>query len=248
MTRSRWIIFILICVITLGGMVLLSKKDSVSVDDVDASKIISSTDAALGDHAYGDKASKVVVFEYGDFQCPGCGGAYAQVKAIKEQYKDRIAFVYRHFPLTNIHPNALAAATVAEAAGLQGKFWPMHDKLFESQDAWSGIDASKRTDLFAGYAKDLGLNVDKFKEDLSDPRISAKINRDRALGNKLGVSSTPTFYFGAEKLNEEVTGDLVQKDGALLKAKIEAALKKQGVQPQKPVEASQDPVTEAPVE
>ena len=119
MTRSRWIIFALICIFTIGGLILLSKKDQVNVDNMDASKAMSETTTAIGDQVYGDKSSKVVLIEYGDFQCPGCGGAFPQLKTIKETYKDKIAFIFRNFPLTTIHPNALAASTAAEAAGLR---------------------------------------------------------------------------------------------------------------------------------
>lgn len=233
MTRSRWIIFALICIITLGGLVLFSKKDSVNVDTVDPAKAVSETTTEIGDQIYGDKAAKVVLIEYGDFQCPGCAGAFPQLKTIKEVYKDQIAFIFRNFPLTAIHPNALAAATAAESAGLQGKFWQMHDKLYENQDAWSSIEAAKRTDVFAGYAQDLGLDVEQFKTDLSDPKVAAKISRDRAFGNKVGVDSTPTVYLGSTKLTDEETTDLVQANGEKLMDKLDAALKAAGVEPPK---------------
>ena len=245
MTRTRWIIFAIICVVTLGALVLFSKKDSVNVDNIDAAKIISSAEGSLGDQVYGKKDAKLVLFEYGDFQCPGCGGAYAEVKALKEEYKEQIAFVYRHFPLTSIHPNALAAATVAEAAGLQGKFWEMHDKLFENQNAWSNIDPNMRTDLFVGYAGNLGLDIEKFRADLSNRSITEKINRDRALGNKLGVSSTPTFYLNDQRLSEEEVMSLVQGDGELVRKKIDAELKKLGVEGPVKEEAKAEPTSEA---
>lgn len=225
MTRNRWIIFIILCVVTLGTLILLTKKETVNVDTVDPSKAVSETTTEIGDHVYGNKSSKVVLIEYGDFQCPGCGGAFPQIKSIKEEYKDKIAFIFRNFPLTTIHPNALAASTAAEAAGLQGKFWEMHDALYESQDAWSGIDASKRTDIFVGYAKDIGLDVEKFKSDLSDPKISAKINRDRAFGRKLAIDSTPTLYINDTKLSDDEVNDLVQSTGAKVRTKLDAALK-----------------------
>lgn len=233
MTRTRWILFMVICVVTLGGLILFTKKDSVNVDKEDPAKAVSQTETAIGDHVYGDASSKVILIEYGDFQCPGCGGAYPQLKTIKEQYKDKSAFIFRNFPLTTIHPNALAAATAAEAAGLQGKFWEMHNILYENQDNWSSIDASKRTDVFAGYAKDIGINVDSFKKDLSDPRVSAKISRDRAFGNKLSISGTPTLYVGDQKLNDEATSDLIQSTGDKLRDKLDTALKAANVEPPK---------------
>lgn len=233
MTRSRWIIFVLICVVTIGGLILLSKKDAVNVNDIDPSKAVSESETSIGDRVYGDKTSEIVLIEYGDFQCPGCGGAFPQLKSLKETYSDKIAFIFRNFPLTAIHPNALAAATAAEAAGLQGKFWEMHDKLYENQTAWSNIDPSKRSDVFIGYAEDIGLDTTKFKSDLSDPKIAAKISRDRAIGNKLGVSSTPTLYLGNEKLSEAEVSDLIQGTGEKLRDKIDAKLKAADVEPPK---------------
>lgn len=238
MTRSRWIIFAVICVLTIGGLILLSKKDSVSVDSIDPAKAVSETETAIGDHVYGNKSSQVVLIEYGDFACPGCGGAYPQLKAIKETYKEKIGFIFRNFPLTAIHPNALAASTAAEAAGLQGKFWEMHDALYENQTAWTGIEASKRTDVFVGYAEDIGLNVDQFKTDLSDPRVTAKVSRDRALGQKIKVASTPTLYIGDKKLTDEEVSDLVQGQGTKLMDKLDATLKEAGVEAPKRPEAS----------
>ena len=230
MDRTRWIIFIVIAVVTLGGLVLLTRQEKVDVSSADPAKAVSETQSAIGDQVYGNKASEIVLIEYGDFQCPGCEGAYAQIKTIKEEYKDQIAFIFRNFPLTTIHPNALAASTAAEAAGLQGKFWEMHDKLYENQSAWSTVDASKRTGVFTGYAKDIGLDTDKFTADLKDPRISAKIRRDQAFGKKLNVDSTPTIYLGSQKLTTEETTDLVQSDGKQLRDKIDAALKKAGIE------------------
>ncbi len=230
MTRSRWIIFALICIVTVGGLILLSKKDSVNVTDMDPSKAVSESETSIGDHIYGNKAAKVVLIEYGDFQCPGCGGAFPQLKTLKETYKDKIAFIFRNYPLTAIHPNALSAATAAEAAGLQGKYWEMHDKLYENQTAWSGIDPGKRTDIFTGYAKDIGLDTKKFQSDLSDQKVAAKISRDRALGNKLGVNSTPTLYLGSEQLDNETVTDLIQGTGKKIMDKIDAKLKAAGVE------------------
>ena len=95
MTRSRWIIFAVLCVAVLGGLVLFSKKDSVDVSNLDPAKAVSETETAIGDQVYGNKAAKVVLIEYGDFQCPGCGGAFPQLQTIKELYKDKIAFMFR---------------------------------------------------------------------------------------------------------------------------------------------------------
>lgn len=225
MTRTRWIVFVAVCALVLGGLAFMSKKDSVDVGNTDATKIVASTDTAIGDHAYGNKNAKVVLIEYGDFQCPGCGGAYPQLKTIKEKYKDDIAFVFRNFPLTSIHPNALAAAAVAEAAGLQGKFWEMHDKLYENQESWSSAATDQRDELFEGYAKEIGLNLDQFRTDRGSKKVSEKISRDQALGRKVKVDSTPSVYIGSTKISDEINTDLVQADGSKLMSELDTAIK-----------------------
>lgn len=225
MDRTRWTIFAIVCIVMLGGLVFVSKKDKVNVDTTNPYELITDSSTSIGDHVFGKKDSKVIVVEYGDFQCPGCGSAFPQLKTVAEKYKDKIAFVFRNFPLTAIHPNALAGATAAEAASLQGKYWEMHDKLYENQQDWSNVDASKRTDVFVGYAQEVGLNVDKFKADLTDKRIAEKISRDRALGTKLGVDSTPTIYVNQHKLDSTEIADLANRQGEKLTTRIDNALK-----------------------
>lgn len=225
MTRTRWIVFIVVCALVLGGLAFMSKKDNVDVGNTDATKIITETDTAIGDHTYGNKDSKVMLVEYGDFQCPACGGAYAQLKTIKEKYKDDIVFVFRNFPLTSIHPNALAASAVAEAAGLQGKFWEMHDKLYENQDSWSSATADQRDGIFEGYATELGLKLDQFRTDLSSKKVTEKISRDQALGRKVKVDATPGIFVGNTKISDETTSNLIQADGSKLMSELETAIK-----------------------
>lgn len=226
MTRTRWIIFALACALLLGVLVVNSKKDDVDVSQLNPGTLITEGDAT--DHVYGNKNAKVVIYEYGDFQCPGCGGAHPQLKTIKEKYKDQIAFVFRNLPLTSIHPNALAAATVAGAAAQQGKFWEMHDKLYENQSAWENLSASQRGDVFVDYAQQLGLNVDQFKTDLTSRAVSNKISTDRALAAKVKAEATPTILIGDEKMPSDVINNLVQQDGKLLSERIEAAIKASG--------------------
>ncbi|HEX8390586.1 MAG TPA: thioredoxin domain-containing protein [Candidatus Saccharimonadales bacterium] len=238
MDRTRWIIFSVICVAVLGSLVLFSRRDEVDVSKVEPAKAISETETAIGDHIYGDKSSPVVLIEYGDFQCPACGSAFPQIQTIKKTYGDKIAFIFRNYPLTTIHPNALAASTTAEAAGLQGKFWEMHDQLYANQQAWSDVDASKRTDSFVGFAKDIGLDTAKFREDLKDPKVNAKITRDRSLGDKLKVQSTPSVYLGDTSLSQDEITDLVQQKGTKLMDKLDAALKAADIEPpQRPADS-----------
>ena len=226
MTRTRWIIFSIACVLLLGILVTNSKRDSIDVSKVDPAKVIVDGDGA--DHVYGKKDAKVVLIEYGDFQCPGCGVAYTQLKTIKEQYKDQIAFVFRNFPLTTLHPNALAAATAAGAAGEQGKFWEMHNLLYENQKAWESLSVTQRGDVFIGYAKQLGLNVDTFKNDMSSKAVANKIASDRAIGARVNVDSTPTLFLGNQKLSTTIVNSVVQSDGKLLTDKLDEAIKAAG--------------------
>lgn len=202
MDRTRWIIFAVICAVVLGVLVLNKKNDDVKVDDINASKAVTANKAnkEIPDHIFGTDSQKVVLIEYGDFQCPGCGSLYPSLHPLKEKYKDQLTFIFRNFPLTTIHPNALAASTAAEAAGLQNKFWEYHDKLYENQNAWSESSSDERTDIFVGYARDLDLDITKFKKDLENDQVAQKIARDQALGKKIGATSTPTLVLNGKIL------------------------------------------------
>ncbi len=202
MNKTRWIVFSVICVLVLGVLVVTKKDNDINIDNIDAGKVVSAnkTDRKIGDHVFGSDQKKVILIEYGDFQCPGCASLFPKLKPLKEQYKDQLTFVFRNFPLTSIHPNALAAATAAEAAGLQGKWWEYHDMLYENQNEWSSVDSDKRTSIFVGYARDLELNIKTFEKDLSNEAISQKISRDQALGTKIGATSTPTLVLNGKKL------------------------------------------------
>ncbi|HCR55584.1 TPA: disulfide bond formation protein DsbA [Candidatus Saccharibacteria bacterium] len=228
MSKRAWIIFVAICVIGFGGLVVLSQQGKVDVSNVNVDKIQSAKadNGKIADHVYGKEDSKVVLIEYGDFQCPGCGAVHPRVKDLVEKYKSDITFVFRNYPLTQLHANARAAAAAAEAAGLEGKYWEMHNTLFESQDEWSESSTSERGDLFATYAQQSGVKKADFTSSLenSNDRINKKINFDMALGKKVDVSGTPTFFLNGKQLTEEQVGS----DDAFEKA-ITDALKKAGV-------------------
>ena len=228
MSTRTWIIFAAICVVLFGGLVLWSGRDRVDVSNVDTNKIQAGSEDSgnIGDNVFGNKTSKVMLVEYGDFQCPGCGSAHPTVKALSEKYKDQLAFVFRNFPLTQIHPNARAAAAAAEAAGKQGKYWEMHNLLYESQDEWSSASNKDRVNLFSGYAAQVGLNKDDFMKALDEQTdsINKKINFDVALGRKLGVSATPTFYLNGKQLKSEEYNGQEALEKTLLKAFKDAGI------------------------
>lgn len=218
MSKKAWIIFAAVCVLVLGSLVALSNSKKVNVSSVDTNKIQTASEASGGiaEHVFGQPSSKVVLTEYGDFQCPGCGGMHPTIKALTEKYEGQITFVFRNFPLTQIHPNALVAAAAAESAGLQGKYWQMHNKLFESQDAWKNVSVKERINVFAGYAKELGLDEAKFRTDVASENVGKKISFDMALGKKINVSSTPTFILNGKELSNDTWSEPTKLEAAIV--------------------------------
>lgn len=231
MNKVTWIVIGAIVLVGLGGLIAFTKKDEVNVDNLDPAAIIQSSDSSIGDRVYGKTDAKVIVFEYADYQCPGCGAAYPTIKTIQETYKDQVAFVFRNFPLTSKHPNALAAASAAEAAGQQGKFWEMHDLLFSQRDSWVDLSTDKRDDVFLGFAKQLSLDTDKFTTDRASKTVAEKINRDRSLGAKVGVDATPSLFIGSTKVDSTTVDDVINSKSDSFMAKLDAALKEAGETP-----------------
>jgi len=148
------------------------------------------------DHIQGKKDAPVELVEYGDYQCPYCGEAYPIIKNIQQGAGDRLKFIFRNFPLKTIHPDALKAAIASEAAGLQGKYWEMHDLLFENQK-------SLKPHSLLLYADELNLNMDQFEADLVDQRFEKKVLDDFYSGLRSGVNATPTFFINGEKYNDD---------------------------------------------
>jgi protein-disulfide isomerase len=139
------------------------------------------------DHIEGGVDAPVTLLEYGDYQCPFCGAAYPIVKEVQGRMGDRLRFVFRNFPITTSHPRAEQAAEAAEAAAGQGKFWEMHDLLYENQKRLTDPDLH-------GYAEQLGLDVGKFDEELAEHVHAERLREDFMSGVRSGVNGTPTFY------------------------------------------------------
>jgi protein-disulfide isomerase len=139
------------------------------------------------DHAQGSADALVTLVQYGDYECPYTRLSRHSVHALQREFPDSLRFVFRHFPLEEIHPHARAAATAAEAAGAQTNFWTMHEYLFEHQKALEPADLQR-------YATELGLDVGRFDGDRSSPEIARRIERDITSGERSGVEGTPTFY------------------------------------------------------
>jgi protein-disulfide isomerase len=148
--------------------------------------------ASASDHAEGPEDAPVTLVEYGDYECPYCGMAQPVVKRAQRELGSQLRFVFRNFPLAEAHPHARTAAEAAEAAGAQGKFWEMHDTLFEHQDALAVED-------LIGYAKSLGLDVEQFSRDLEAGTYGKRVRDDFRSGVRSGVNGTPTFFFNGER-------------------------------------------------
>jgi protein-disulfide isomerase len=139
------------------------------------------------DHIQGKSSAHVTLIEYGDYECPYCGQAYQIVKEIQKRLKGRLRFVFRNFPLTQIHPHAQQAAEAAEAAASQGSFWDMHDILYENQQALDHYHLLE-------YASELDLNTKRFNNDLFSHVHAKRIHEDLMSGVRSGVNGTPTFF------------------------------------------------------
>lgn len=146
----------------------------------------------------GNSEAEVVLVEYSDFECPACAFYYPLTKQLAEEFEDDILFVYRHFPLRQIHRNAEDAAVAAEAAGNQGMFWEMHDILFDKQEEWE--EQGNADELFVSYAEELELDMEQFERDFEDRDLLQKVRQDYASGTKAGVNGTPSFFLNGEKI------------------------------------------------
>jgi len=144
------------------------------------------------DHIQGPIDAPIALVEYGDYECPYCGEAYPVVKAIQKRLGNRLCFVFRNFPLIDSHPHAQHAAEAAEAADLQGKFWEMHDMLFENQDDLADEDLTR-------YATSLGLDAARIMREVLSGTHARRVREDLQSGERADVNGTPTFFINGER-------------------------------------------------
>jgi protein-disulfide isomerase len=144
------------------------------------------------DHIQGPLDAAVTLVQYGDYECPYCGAAYPIIKEVQARMGERLRFVFRNFPITTSHPHAEQAAEAAEAAATQGKFWQMHDLLYENQRRLRDQD-------FRAYAEKLGLDVERFNKELAEHVHAERIHEDFLSGVRSGVNGTPTFYINGAR-------------------------------------------------
>ena len=210
-----FVIIALVGLIALGGGAMLyrSKRPQVTVIPKESAPVGRQTEEV---HVRGPANAAVTLEEYGDFQCPPCGGLEAPLQQIERDYASSLRVVFRNFPFT-IHEHAHEAAYAAEAAGLQGRFWEMHDLLYREQAVWAKTKDVQP--LFDSYAGMIGLNLERFKKDAGGEQVKAKVESDRKRGEALGVRNTPTIFIN----NQSVPPTSLNPTA--LRAAIDAAVK-----------------------
>jgi protein-disulfide isomerase len=199
--REALILLMIGIPVVVAGIVLAilynrGQSADLSVDDTRLVRPDSQTQGAAD--------APVTIVEFFDPECESCRAAFPFVKQLLEEYEGRVRLVVRYFPL---HNNSVLAVTAIEAAGEQGKYWEMQELLFTNQSEW-GEKQTPQTELFIGYATELGLNIEQFTADLQSPDYQAKIERDQADGRALGVDGTPTFFINGRQV-EELSADSI---------------------------------------
>ena len=170
------------------------------------------------DHVRGPADAPVTVLEYGDFECPYCRGAFRDVRLLVDQHPAEIRFIFRNFPIPELHPHAEQAAEAAEAAGAQGNYWAMHDLLLQP---YSHLDV----DSLVTYAEVIGLNIPRFRRDLTERAYAARIGRDIEEGTRNGVNATPKFYVDGQRVDGKVPLEnlVIMVDSAVSAARGQSA-------------------------
>jgi NhaA family Na+:H+ antiporter len=195
-------------------MVLRTRYDAYEDTEEHRGAVLTPPVSPARDHIAGVPTAALQLVEYGDYECPYCGRAYPITVAVQQAFEGRLCFVFRHFPLTAMHPNAEAAAESAEAAGAQGRFWAMHDQLFRHQDR---LDSPALVE----YAQAIGLDLQRFVRELADGVHVARVREDFASGVASGVSGTPTFFINGRR--HEGPWDFESLSAALILAETSSA-------------------------
>ena len=179
--------------VLIGGVALLF-SNSGSTKTVNQAQVVG--DAR---HVQGPDTAKVTVVEFGDFQCPACKATEPIVQQLLTTHGKEIRFIFRQFPLTQVHPNAQRSAQVAEATTSFGKFWQMHDLLYETQDDWGDLKANEAQAKFDSYVEKLKIDKNEFKKKIDSQETNDKITTDVSDATKINVDGTPTFYVNGQK-------------------------------------------------
>src|SRR5438045_1781479 len=217
---KRYLPFVIVVGVALvalgsGAILYRAKRQQEQLRPIPENKALSQTTEAESIHIRGNPNAPVTLEEFGDFQCPPCGSFATFSEQLLKEYDSRLRIVFRNFPLS-AHEHAREAALAAEAAGLQGHFWEMHDTLYREQTAWS--KAPNARELFESYAGTLGLNMDQFNKDMDSEKATERVDSDHALGDSLGIKVTPTLFINKRPLESQ------EKNPEGLRAAINAAL------------------------
>jgi protein-disulfide isomerase len=219
---KRYLPFILIALVAVGavgGGSLLYRKQ---VAELSTAKGTATGPITAPDvQSRGNPNAAVTLEEFGDYQCPPCGTIALLLPKLEAHYGSQLRVVFRHFPLDG-HKHAREAAYFAEAAGLQGKFWEMHELIYKHRENWTKLDSV--TPIFTGYGTELGLDAKRLREDVQSPAVRDRVDKDQQLGTARGVSATPTIF-----LNGKLVPPPNLSEGGLRQA-IEDAMK-EGAQP-----------------
>lgn len=183
---------ILVTLVIVGGAIFFLSQPPAPLQRADESLLVRQDSPKIS-----TDSARLTLVEFGDYQCPACAVYHPMVNQLLEEYKDLLTFVFREFPLSG-HQHADITARAAVAAGFQHKYWEMHTVLYEKQTEWSE-SKDIQADII-NYAKDLGLDMEKFQNDLGSQEVKAFIDRDKQDGYTLGVNATPTFYFDGYKM------------------------------------------------
>jgi len=215
---KRYLPFVIIALVGLaafgGGAMLYHAKRSQATAIPQAMAV--PKERAEEVHVRGPANAAVTLEEFGDFQCPPCGALEGPLQQIERDYASSLRVIFRNFPFTN-HEHAHEAAYAAEAAGLQGRFWEMHDLLYREQSVWA--KSSDVQSLFDAYAGMIGLNLERFKKDVAGEEVKAKVESDRKRGEALGVRNTPTIFINDESVPP------TSLNPTALRAAVDAAVK-----------------------
>src|SRR6266699_7197133 len=216
---KRYLPFVIVsavALITLAGGTMLYHAKGLPLLTISKNHPVSGTDGAGSIHIRGKPDAPVTLEEFGDFECPPCGRLSEPINKLEQDYHSRLRIIFHHFPF-GTHPHAQEAAFASEAAGLQGRFWEMHDLLYREQAAWS--KAADARLLFNAYAGMLGLKLDRFKKNMESDEVKKRVTSDQQQGAALGVTVTPTIFINNRALPP------ASLNPAGLHAAVEAAIK-----------------------
>jgi len=202
MKNHVWKIIAVVAVLAIGGSIVYSNSVSNKANE----------GIEFEAHIKGNADASVTLTEYSDFQCPACGQFFGILEEVLADYGDSVRFEYKHFPLSSIHPYAVPAAKAAEAAGQQGKFYEMHDKLFENQQIWSA--GANPQAFFNAYAEEIGLDIALFKTHMKASVINDKITNEFREARELGLTGTPSFFLNGQRMQFETYQDFAEQIAA----------------------------------